>query len=197
MNQNNTGALIRRLRLELGITQQKLADKLGVTDKAVSKWERGIGCPDPSILPLLADILNVEAGVLLAGKLVTNEKSSGNMKKTRFYMCPECGNIITSASEAVVSCCGKKLSPLIARKAEEHERLSVELIDTEYVISSDHEMTREHYISFIALLADETVIIRRRYPEWDLLTSLPRIPYGTLLWYCTKHGLMYQYLRAR
>lgn len=197
MNQNNTGALIRRLRLELGITQQELADKLGVTDKAVSKWERGIGCPDPSLLSSLADTLNVEVGILLAGKMFANEKSSGNMKKTRFYICPECGNIICSVTEAVVSCCGKKLSPLTARKAEEQEKLSVELVETEYLINSDHEMTREHYISFVALLADETVIIRKRYPEWEMLTRLPRIPYGTLVWYCTKHGLMYQYLRAR
>ncbi len=197
MNQNKTGALIRRLRLELGITQQGLADKLGVTDKAVSKWERGIGCPDPSILPQLADIFSVDAGTLLSGKLSANEKSSGNMKKTRFYVCPECGNIIISATEAVISCCGKKLSPLTPRKAEEHEKLSVELIENEYLVGSEHEMTREHFISFIALLGDETVIIRKRYPEWDLQTRLPRIPYGTLVWYCTKHGLMYQHLRTK
>ncbi len=197
MNQNNTGALIRKLRLELGITQQELADKIGVTDKAVSKWERGLGCPDPSLLSSLADTLNVEPGILLAGEMVANEKVSGNMKKVRFYVCPKCGNITTSVTEAVISCCGKKLPPLTPQKADEHEKLSAELIENEYLISSEHEMTREHYISFIALLADETVLIRKRYPEWDLLTRLPRIPYGILVWYCTKHGLMYQHLRVK
>ena len=197
MNQNNTGALIRKLRHELGFTQQELADKIGVTDKAVSKWERGLGCPDPSLLSSLADTLNVEAGILLSGEMVANEKSSGNMKKTRFYVCPECGNITTSVTEAVVSCCGKKLISLTARKAEEHEKLSVELIENEYLVGSEHEMTREHFISFIALLGDETVIIRKRYPEWDLQTRLPRIPYGILVCYCTKHGLMYQFLKAK
>lgn len=194
MNQNETGALIRRLRLELGITQQELADKLGVTDKAVSKWERGIGCPDPSLLSALADALNVEVGTLLAGKIIPNGRTSGNMKKLRFYVCPECGNIITSMTDAVVSCCGKKLSLLTARKAEDHEKLSVELVENEYLINSVHEMTREHYISFVALLADESVIIRKRYPEWDLQTRLPRVPYGILVWYCTRCGLLYQRL---
>ncbi|MBQ8297840.1 MAG: helix-turn-helix domain-containing protein [Ruminococcus sp.] len=197
MNQNETGALIRSLRLEQGLTQQKLADRIGVTDKAVSKWERGIGCPDPSVLGSLADALGTEVGTLLSGKITPNEKNSGNMKKTLFYVCPCCGNIIVSLSEADISCCGKKLTPLEMHKAEEHEKLTVEIIDNEFYISSDHEMTRNHYISFAALLADETVIIRKRYPEWDFSTRFPRIPYGILVWYCTNHGLMYQYLRNR
>ena len=45
MNQERTGALIRRLRMEKGLTQRELAGRLGVSDKAVSKWERGLGCP--------------------------------------------------------------------------------------------------------------------------------------------------------
>lgn len=197
MNQNETGALIKKLRIEKKLTQQQLADILCVTDKAVSKWERGLGCPDPSLLKDLADTLGTEAGTLLSGKMVLNEKSSGNMKKTLFYVCPGCGNIICSVSEADISCCGKKLQSLTMRKAQKHETLSVEVIDNEFFISTDHEMTREHYISFAALLSDETVIIRKRYPEWDFNTRFPRIPYAILVWYCTKHGLMYQHLRSR
>lgn len=51
MDQIRTGSLIRRLRLEQGMTQLALAERLGVSDKAVSKWERGCGVPDLSILP--------------------------------------------------------------------------------------------------------------------------------------------------
>lgn len=197
MNQNNTGALIRKLRLENNLTQKDLASAIGVTEQAVSKWERGLGFPDQSILQSLAEKLGTETGVLLSGRLDSNEKSSGDMKKTRFYICPVCGNILTSSAEASVCCCGKRLTPLEMRKATEEEKLSAELIENEFYISSHHEMTKEHYISFVAVLSGDTLLIRKLYPQWDLHTRLPRIPYATLIFYCTKHGLMYQHLRAR
>ena len=91
-----------------------------------------------------------------------------------------------------VSCCGKKLKMLKPEKAEENSRLSVEVIENEYFISSDHEMTREHYISFIAFLTGDTLILRKQYPEWNLQTRLPFFAHGRLIWYCTRHGLFYQ-----
>jgi len=62
------GQFIRDVRLEQGMTQQQLADKLGVTDKAVSKWERCVSYPDITILRDLADALGVSVTELLAGK---------------------------------------------------------------------------------------------------------------------------------
>ena len=62
------GAFIRDRRLQLGMTQQQLADKLNVTDKAVSKWERSVSCPDITILRELADALEVSVTELLAGE---------------------------------------------------------------------------------------------------------------------------------
>lgn len=62
------GALIRELRTERGLTQQQLADRLGVTDKAVSKWERDICCPDIALLLPLAAVLGVTVSELLAGR---------------------------------------------------------------------------------------------------------------------------------
>ncbi len=116
------------------------------------------------------------------------------MKRTVFYVCPDCGNIFTASVEAGITCCGKKLTPLQAKNAAEEDRLSVEQVGDEYYISSDHEMTREHYISFVALAAGDTVILRRLYPEWSLKTYLPRIARGNLLWYCTQHGLFHRKL---
>ena len=49
--------MIRRLRRELGLTQLQLAGRLGVSDKAVSKWERGLGSPEVSTLPRLSQVL--------------------------------------------------------------------------------------------------------------------------------------------
>jgi len=77
-------------------------------------------------------------------------------------------------------------------KAEENNRLNVEIIENEYFISSDHEMIREHYISFIAFLTSDTLILRKQYPEWNLQTRLPFFAHGRLIWYCTRHGLFYQ-----
>jgi len=62
------GALIRELRTERGLTQQQLADRLGITDKAVSKWERGVCYPDITLLRTLADALEVTVSELLAGQ---------------------------------------------------------------------------------------------------------------------------------
>ena len=79
-----------------------------------------------------------------------------------------------------------------AKKAEEHEKLKVELIETEYFISSDHEMTKEHYVSFVAMVTGDTVIMRKQYPEWNLQVRIPAFARGRLVWYCTQHGMFYQ-----
>lgn len=62
------GRFIGEMRRERGFTQKELADALGVTDKAVSKWERGASCPDISLIIPLAKILGVTAGELLSGE---------------------------------------------------------------------------------------------------------------------------------
>ena len=192
MDNVKIGQLILRLRKENNMTQLQLAEKMGISDKAVSKWERGLGCPDIELLTQLAEIFNVDLEKLLSGEMNSNGVLGGNLKKICFYVCPVCGNIITSISETGVSCCSKKLKMLKPEKAEEHKRLNVEVIENEYFIYSDHEMTREHYISFIAFLTCDTLILRKQYPEWNLQTRLPFFAHGRLIWYCTRHGLFYQ-----
>lgn len=194
MDRTKVGNLIRMLRLEQEMTQQQLADHLFVSDKAVSKWERGLGCPDPSLLPALAEILGVEPGTILAGELNANESMGGNMKRMKFYVCGECGNILTSSEEASVSCCGRKLTPLDAMKAADEEKLNVEIADGECYVSSDHEMTKENHISFLAFVNGDTLLMRKLYPEWNLSTRFPRLGRGILYWYSTKEGLFYQYI---
>ncbi len=190
MDQIKTGTLIRTLRTQKGLTQKALAEAVGVGDKAVSKWERGLGCPDVSLLPQLSRVLGVGLEALLSGALDANDQERGNMKKMKFYVCPGCGNLITAATEAGVSCCGRTLLPLEPQKPE--EPLSVEKIDDSWFISSPHPMTKEHYVSFAALLTGDTLFLRRLYPEWDLQTRIPAFGHGILLWYCTQHGLFRQ-----
>lgn len=192
MDNVKIGRLILRLRKENNMTQLQLAEKMGISDKAVSKWERGLGCPDIELITQLAEIFNVDLEKLLSGDIEINSVLGGNLKKTCFYVCPVCGNVITSISETGVSCCGKKLKALTPEKAEETNRLSVEIIENEYFISSEHEMTREQYISFIAFLTGDTLILRKQYPEWNLQTRFPFFSHGRLIWYCTQHGLFYQ-----
>ena len=57
-------------------------------------------------------------------------------------------------------------------------------------------MRREHYLSFAALVNEDTVVLRRLYPEWGAQTRLPYFAHGTLLWYCTQHGLFAQPIDA-
>ena len=57
-------------------------------------------------------------------------------------------------------------------------------------------MQREHYLSFAALVDEDTLVLRRLYPEWDAQTRVPYFAHGTLLWYCTRHGLFAQKIDA-
>lgn len=70
------GAVITELRKEKGMTQAQLAEQMGVTDKAVSKWERDLSCPDISSVPKLAEILGITVN-----QLIQSEKSSSLINK--------------------------------------------------------------------------------------------------------------------
>jgi Predicted transcriptional regulators len=76
MDNRKIGNFICELRREKGMTQKGLAEKLNVTDKAVSKWERGAGYPEITLIPQLADVLEVSSGELLLG-----ERSTGSEKE--------------------------------------------------------------------------------------------------------------------
>ena len=192
MDNGKIGELIHRLRRERGLTQLQLAERLGVSDKAVSKWERGLGCPELSLLPDLAEALEVDMGKLLSGELAANDRVSGNVNRVRFWVCPSCGNVVTALTDTGVSCCGKRLRPLVARKAGEEHSLTVQRIETEYFVSSGHPMEREHHIAFLALVKDDSLLLRKLYPEWELQTRLPFWGHSRLYFYCTEHGLFWQ-----
>ena len=74
MNQEKIGKFIAELRKEKNMTQQELADRLGITDRAVSNWENGRRLPDLSMITILAKELNVEVSELLNAKKMSKEE---------------------------------------------------------------------------------------------------------------------------
>lgn len=191
MDQIKTGRLIRKLRIKNGLTQLALAEKIGVSDKTVSKWERGLGAPDISLLSGISRVLSVSTDILLSGEMEENEMMNGNVKRTELYVCPVCGNVIAALSGADVSCCGRRLEAIKAVKADKEHMLTVEKSDGGLFIFAEHEMTKEHFISFIVFITTDTMIMKKLYPEWGCQTRLPFFAHGRLLWYCSEHGLFY------
>lgn len=183
------GKLILSLRKEKQLTQKQLATAINISDKTVSKWERGLGCPDVSLLRALSEILGVDTAQLLAGCLDTNAADGGNMKRIKFYVCPNCGNIINSTADAEITCCGRKLEALIAKPADETHRAIVQVVDNQHYITLSHEMSKAHFISFVARVTSDRLVLVRLYPEQDAQLYLP-ITFGDKIYfYCNRHGL--------
>ncbi|MBP2654013.1 MAG: transcriptional regulator, family [Firmicutes bacterium] len=192
MNCNDIGKLICQLRKEKDMTQKQIADLMNISDKTVSKWERGLGCPDVSLLPELSQILGVNIEEILSGKLAINETVGGNMKKLNLFVCPQCNNLITTTGDANISCCGKRLEALAAAKANENHLLNIEPVEDELYVSSSHEMKKEHYISFVAYVTGDKVFIVKQYPEWNMQFRFYKVGHGKLYFHCSNHGLFYQ-----
>jgi len=192
MDCKKVGALIWRLRKERGLTQRALAERLRVSAKAVSKWERGNGCPDVTLLAPLSEELGVDLAALLSGQLPDGEESGGNMKKATYYVCPACGAITMTTGEGELSCCGRRLTPLTPQKPDEAHQLRLERVEDEWFVTAGHPMEKEHFLSFAALASGDRVQLVRLYPEWDLQVRFPARGHGVLLWYCTRHGLFSQ-----
>ena len=189
MDCSKVGGLIYRLRKEQRMTQRQLAEAMHISDKTISKWERGFGCPDVSLLRSLSEILGVNIEKLLLGDLSPNDIDGGNMKKLKFYICPTCGNLLTATGEAEISCCGRKLAPLTPKPAEGAHSLTVETVDDENYITFTHEMTKEHYISFVAYVAYDRVLLVKLYPEQGGEVRMPKLHGGKLYFGCSRHGL--------
>ena len=194
MDCNKVGILIYALRKEKGMTQKELADLMNISDKTISKWERGNGCPDVSLLTELSNILGVHIEKILTGELSVNEFVGGNMKNARFYICRSCGNLSVCTGNAEVSCCGRRLEEQKPQKASEEQRLHVEEIENEWYITGDCPMTKEDYIAFAVFATGGKIQIIKQYPEWNFEIRIPKREHGKLIWYREKDGLLYQLL---
>ncbi len=83
MDQGKIGRFIATCRKENGLTQVALAEKLGITDRAVSKWENGKSLPDPSIMLELCELLGINVNELLTGKRLNMENDKEILEEIR------------------------------------------------------------------------------------------------------------------
>ena len=190
MNNYITGKIIKELREKQQLTQMELADSIGVSDKTVSKWETGKGLPDINLIEPLSKVLKVSVIELMNGEYIINKNQSSNMLKSKFYVCPICGNIIHTMGENTNSCCGINLPALEAEQVNEKHIINCEIIENEYYICMDHEMTKEHYISFIAYVTNDRCEIQKLYPEQNAEARFFKRGKGIIYAYCNKDGLI-------
>jgi len=191
MNQYVTGAIIRELREKKQMTQAELAEKLYVSDKTVSKWENGKGYPDVSLLEGLANALDVSVAELLSGKTVSNVNVSANMLRSKFYVCPVCGNVIHAMGEAVIHCHGVPLTPAQAELSDENHMIFIEGVEDEYFVRVEHPMSKSHYISFMAALSPDRLQLVKLYPEGNAEARFKMNVVKRVYFYCNRDGLFY------
>ena len=126
---------------------------------------------------------------MLLGDLNAREADGGNMKKIKFYVCPNCGNVITSTTEAEICCCGRKLSPLKPAPSDSAHLLKVQTVENDFYLTSPHEMSKQHYLRFIAYVCCDRVLLVQLYPEQSGEVRFPRMYGGKLFCCCSRDGL--------
>ena len=189
MNQYVTGTVIKQLREKNKMTQLQLAEKLGVSDKTVSKWETAKGYPDITLLEPIAEAFRISVTELISGNTIHNENISANMLRSKFYVCPICGNVIHSMGEAAIHCHGIQLTPLEAESIDEQHMIFIERIEDEYYVRIDHSMTKEHYISFVAAASSNGIQMVKFYPEGSAEARFKINGVRKIFFYCNRDGL--------
>lgn len=189
MNQYITGTVIKELRNRHGMTQTELAEKLGVSAKTISKWETGKGYPDITLLEPIAEVFSVSVTELLSGNAITNVNVSANMLRSHFYVCPVCGNIFHSMGEAVIQCHGIHLKPEEAEETDEEHKIFLERVEDEYYVQIEHEMSKTHYISFIAAVSADRIQMVKLYPQGNAETRFKINSVKKIYFYCNRSGL--------
>ncbi len=189
MNQYITGTTIREQRERNNMTQFQLAEILGVSDKTVSKWETAKGYPDITLLEPIANAFKISVPELISGNHVQNTNVSANMMRSRFYVCPVCGNIIHSMGDVVIHCHGIQLLPAQAEQVDDAHKIIVELVEDEYYVRIEHDMTKSHFISFIAAVSADRCQMVKLYPEGNAKARFKINGVKKIYFYCNRDGL--------
>lgn len=190
MDGKEIGTLLSKLRKERKMTQKEVAERLSVSPQAVSKWERGNGCPDVGLLSAISDLFGVAVERLLAGDLAPEKTEVGNMKRVKFYVCPDCGNIMTGTGGGELHCCGRRLEALKPQKADEFHTVKMQEIEEDWYITFDHPMQKDHFFRFAAYVTVDRCLLVRLYPEQGSEFRIPQIRGGGKLYLCcSRDGL--------
>lgn len=183
------GTTVKELRERRRMTQAELAQKLGVSDKAVSKWETGRGYPDITLLEPIARELGVSVAELLAGSAITNANVSANMLRSKFYSCPVCGNVVFAVGNTHVSCHGITLPPLEDEPANDSHELEVSMVEGELYVRSAHPMEKAHHLTFLAAISLDRVQLVHLYPEGPAEARFTRAGVRDVCLFCNRDGL--------
>ena len=140
----------------------------------------------------LAQTLGVSIIELVNGEHISNKNISSNMIKSKFYACPICGNVIHTMGESIISCCGVLLPTLEEEKENEKNKINCEKIENNYFISLNHPMTKNHYISFIAYITNNSCDLVKLYPEQDAEARFQIKGKGRIYALCNKDGLIFK-----
>ena len=111
------------------------------------------------------------------------------MKRSLFYVCPVCGNVIAATGEAVICCHGITLPPAEAEDADSEHEIKVETVEDEYYVTLDHEMSKEHHISFLAAVTDNGIMLTKLYAEGSAEARFKINRTYAVYAYCNRHGL--------
>lgn len=189
MNQYIKGEVIRALREKNKMTQAELAEKIGVSDKAVSKWETGRGLPDITLVEPIAGALGLSVGELFAGEQIINKNKTSNMRRSRFYVCPICGNVIRAMGDVALSCCGVSLPALEAEEPDINHCILVEKVEDELYVTMDHPMSKDHHICFMVYRTADRIETVKLYPEGNAECRFFNRGRGEIFAYCNRHGM--------
>ena len=145
--------------------------------------------PDIALLEPIADAFQISVTELISGNMIKNENVSANMLRSKFYVCPICGNAVHAMGDAVIQCHGVQLLPEEAENSDENHMIFIERIEDEYYVRIDHEMTKLHYISFIAATSTNSIQMVKLYPEGNAEAHFKISGVMKIFFYCNKDGL--------
>ena len=109
--------------------------------------------------------------------------------RSGFYVCPICGNVIHSMGEAVINCHGLLLKPCEADEPDARHKIFIWKSENEYFVRIEHDMTKHHYISFMAALSPDRLQMVKLYPEGNAEARFTMEGVKRIFFYCNRDGL--------
>lgn len=107
----------------------------------------------------------------------------------KFYVCPVCGNVVITTEEKNVTCCGQELKNQEVKKAEGKHIIKVENVNGQVHLTSEHGMTKEHHLNFIAYGKENQYLIVKLDTEKPVDVLLEEVEGAEIIFGCNQHGV--------